>query len=198
MYLVGASGHGKVIFDILRLNSQKVQGFYDKNEQLESLLGHNVYPESQIKDEDQLIISIGDNSIRKKLSEKFKNNSYGKAIHPSAVLAKNIRIGEGSVVMAGAIINIDSLIGNHAIINTSSSVDHDCIIGDYSHIAPNTTLCGGVTVGEGTLIGAGAVVIPNVKIGAWALVGAGAVVVNDVPDGACVVGNPARVITSIK
>jgi acetyltransferase-like isoleucine patch superfamily enzyme len=50
----------------------------------------------------------------------------------------------------------------------------------------------------GSKIGANATLLPGVVIGADALVGAGSVVVRDVPDGQVVVGNPARVIRSIR
>jgi UDP-3-O-[3-hydroxymyristoyl] glucosamine N-acyltransferase len=57
-------------------------------------------------------------------------------IHPKAVVAKDVEIGEGVFVAAGSVINPGTRIGRNAIINTSSSVDHDCEIGDFVHVAP--------------------------------------------------------------
>ncbi|MEM7550854.1 MAG: acetyltransferase [Bacteroidota bacterium] len=194
MYLLGASGHAKVVIDILELSNQHIDCLFDKDESITHIQDYNVLPEQKIKQHYDLIISIGDNLTRKKVWEKFPYNKYGIGIHPRSIISKRVLVLPGSVVVGGAIINSDTVIGNHAIINTASSVDHDCKIGDFVHIAPNSTLCGGVTIGEGTLIGANAVVIPGIKVGKWCVVGAGSVVVNDIPDYSLVVGNPARVI----
>jgi len=163
-------------------------------------MGYNVFgPFDEIRlGDEELIISVGLNHIRKKIVEKLPENiRYGKAIHPSAIISEYAFLGEGTVVMQGAVIQSGVSIGNHCIINTSASVDHDCIIDDYVHISPNATLCGAVSMGEGSQIGAGAVVIPGIKIGKWSLVAAGAVVVKDVPDHVLVLGNPARVVKRI-
>jgi acetyltransferase EpsM len=194
MFLYGASGHAKVIIDILKLNRIEIKGLFDDNPTIRELIGIPCFgPYTSQNIDDLMIISIGDNKLRKKVSERF-NFSYGKAIHPSAIISADIKINDGTVIMGNTIINSDSIIGKHVIINTSASIDHDCIIGDYVHISPNATLCGGVTIGEGTHFGAAAVAIPNIKIGKWATIGAGAVVIRDVPDFAVVVGNPAKVI----
>lgn len=194
MYLIGASGHGKVILDILQVSGEEVVGFYDRDETLEQLGGYPVFSEEKLEADHRLLIAIGNNYIRKTLAERHRANRYATAIHPGAIVANTVQIGEGTAVMAGVVINTDTYIGKHAIINTSASVDHDCHIDDYVHISPNATLAGGVTIGEGTQVGAGAVVIPGVTIGKWAMVGAGAVIIDNVPDNAVVVGNPGRVI----
>jgi len=197
MYLYGASGHAKVIIDSLKASGKQVSGLFDDNPDVKKLLEYNVFgsfDEIRLGDE-ELIISVGLNDIRKKIVEKLPMNiRYGNAIHTSAIISKYASLGKGTVVMQGAVIQSCVSIGKHCIINTAASVDHDCIIEDFVHISPNATLCGAVSVGEGTLVGAGAVVIPGIKIGKWSLVAAGAVVVKDVPDNVLVLGNPARVV----
>lgn len=141
----------------------------------------------------QLLIAIGDNRIRYGLTQRIQH-PYATAIHPSALIDPSVSLGEGSVVLHGAILQADTQIGAHVIINTGASVDHDCAVADFGHIAPGAVVCGGVRIGVGTLIGAGAVICPNLTIGQWAVVGAGAVVTRPVPDYAVVVGNPARII----
>lgn len=194
MYLFGASGHAKVIIEILELQGIEVQGLFDDNPAIKNLLNYPVLPfnENLLKSS-QLIISIGDNNTRQRVVQKI-NAQYGITIHPKSTISKRSSLGEGTVVMAHAVINSSTQIGKHCIINTAESIDHDCIIGDYTHISPNATLAGNVTIGEGTWIGAGAVIIPGVKIGKWCVVGAGSVVIKDVPDGTKVVGNPGRSI----
>ena len=194
MYLYGASGHAKVIIDILRDMVIPVLGAFDKNPAIKDVGGIPVLGAEIEQELDKpVIISIGDNAIRQRVAEKLQVN-FGKAIHSSAIVSPSAAIGEGTVVMQGAIIQASANIGRHAIVNTGASIDHDCQIGDFAHISPGAVLSGNVQVGEGTHIGAGAVVIPNLKIGKWCKIGAGAVVIRDIPDGVTAVGNPARII----
>lgn len=194
MYLYGASGHAKVIMEILQSTGTAVSGIFDDNPDLLSLNGiqslgkyHN-----QLLDK-PLIISIGNNQIRARIAESL-TVEYGKAIAASAIVSPSAEIGAGTVVMQGAIVQASARIGRHNIINTGASVDHDCMIEDYVHISPHASLCGNIHVGEGTHIGAGATIIPNLRIGKWCKIGAGAVVIRDIPDFSTAVGNPARII----
>ncbi len=200
IYLYGASGHGKSILDTLLEDKKTFGGWFDDipNRKIGKLISAP-FPYGFVFEKDHLIISIGDNENRKKVVEKLELNkkpNYSKATHPRSILSKSVTIGEGTVVMAGAIINIDTIIGKHGIINTNASIDHDCQIGDFVHIAPGSTLCGGISIGSGTLVGAGATIIPNIKIGKGVIIGAGTVVISDIPDYSKVVGNPGRIINT--
>lgn len=195
MYLYGASGHAKVIMDILEASEEKVEALVDDNPNVKELQGHHVLHE--YNGLSPFIVSIGDNAIRKKIAEKLAYVAFGKAVHPSAIVSPSAIVDEGTVVMQGAIIQADARIGKHCIINTGASVDHECVIDDYTHIAPHCTLCGNVQVGEGTWIGAGTIVIPGVKIGRWSVVGAGSVVTKDLPDGVLAYGNNCKVVRYI-
>ena len=193
MYLYGASGHGKVVYDIVKACGVEVIAFIDKSPKTE-FLGVKVMDEQSFQSAgEKVIISIGDNKTRRILAQKLKA-SFGKAIHPSAIVASSVQIGSGTVVMHGAIIQADTIIGEHVIINTGSTIDHDCSLGDFVHVGPGANLCGNIQVGECTLIGAGSTVTPGRKIGSNCIVGAGTVIINDIPDGAVVVGNPGRII----
>ena len=196
MYLFGASGHGKVIKDILNANGIKVEAFVDDNPNVNECGGRPVLHDAMGLS--PMIVSIGVNRIRKMIVERLRaNNSaieFATAIHPSAVISPSAKIGEGTVVMAGAVINADAVIGNHCIVNTGATVDHDCVIGDYCHIAPGANVSGGTHIGEGTWIGVGACVIQCLNIGKWSFIGAGSVVVKDVSDGVVAYGNPCKVI----
>lgn len=196
MYLFGASGHGKVVKDILNANGVKVEAFVDDNPNVNECGGrpvvHNATGLSP------MIVSIGVNRIRKMIVERLKANNpdimFATAIHPSAVISPTAKIGEGTVVMAGAVINADAVIGNHCIINTGATVDHDCKIGDYCHIAPGVNISGATNVGEGTWVGVGSCVIQCLNIGKNCMIGAGSVVVKDIPDNVTAFGCPAKVI----
>lgn len=196
MYLIGGSGHAKVVFEIAKLAGYKVEGFFDDSE--ESKLFDLPYLGSivDLNDRFPYVIAIGSNYVRRKIALKYTGVNFCEAIvHPFTNLSNlDVDLGKGTVCMSGVTINPNSRVGEHCIINTSASIDHDCSLEDYVHISPNATLCGNVKIGEGSHIGAGAVVIPGVKIGKWCTIGAGSVVIRDVHDNAKVVGNPARIL----
>lgn len=189
--LFGASGHAKVIKEIIEAAGDTVGCLYDDAPHCEYIDDRPVLKASDFIVEGPLIISIGSNRVRKLISEKYQL-LYAKAIHPLAIVSPSAKIGDGTVVMQGAIIQSDTRIGRHCIINSGASIDHECVIADYVHISPHSTLCGNVHIGEGSWIGAGSTVIPGVKIGKWCIIGAGSVVINDIPDNTTAVGNPCK------
>lgn len=194
MYFYGASGHAKVVIEAWVESGGSVSGIFDDNEQVKSLLGITVtngFDVSAIRDH-RLILSIGSNAVRQTLAHRHQL-AYGNVVHPFTSISPTVRIGKGTVVLAGGIVTSDTVVGEHVIINTGASVDHDCKLGDFVHVAPQATICGHVNVGEGTLIGAGSTVVQNISIGKWATIGAGSVVVEDVPDFAVIMGVPGKI-----
>lgn len=190
--LFGASGHAKVIMDIIEAQANKVGCLYDDAPHCDHINNLPVYSASNVNVEGPLIVSIGSNKFRKMVVGRI-DVDFAKAIYPSATISSSVSIQEGSVIMQGVIIQADTKIGKHCIINSGASIDHECHIGDYVHIAPGSTLCGNVTIGEGTFVGAGTTVIQGIKIGKWCTIGAGSVVIRDLPDGSIAYGNPCKI-----
>ncbi len=195
--LFGASGHAKVIIDIIESNGYEVGYIFDDNPEIKLFLGREVvsnYSDEQLNS-NPLIISIGDNAARKEVFEKLKNVELSPAIaHPSAIISPYSKIGKGTVIMPNTIINSDAYIGENCIINTSAVIEHDCIIEDFAHISPNASLAGGVKIGESTHVGIGASIIQCIEIGENTIIGAGAVVNKNLPANCTAVGIPAKPI----
>lgn len=194
--IIGASGHGKVIADIIHQSGDQVMGFLDDDPTKKEIhqipvLG-KIEDTQKYKDDFCFIIGIGDNQIRKKIAERNPALNYYTAIHPTAVIGEGVRIGNGTAVMAGVVINVDADIGEHCIINTAAVIEHDCIIGDYTHVSPQACLCGNVHVGEECHIGAGVTVINNLSICLKCTIGIGAVVVSNIEKQGIYIGNPAK------
>ncbi len=196
VYLYGASGHAKVVMDIVRLAYLDIPCLIDDNPEVNELAGLPVVHSADGLS--PIIVTIGDCKIRKEIVRKLGDGKYLTVVHPNAIKAASVKLGNGSVVMAGAVLNPYVEVGNHCIINTGASLDHDVRISDFVHVAPHCTLCGEVEVGEGTWIGAGSTIIQQIHIGKNCYIGAGSVVVKDIPDNTLCFGNPARVIKRLK
>ena len=193
MIVYGASGHGKVIIDILKSQNMKISAVVDDNPDISEIADLPVF--QKINDANEsIVVAIGNNKIRKKVCSTIKNALAKPIFHTTAVIGSNVAIDLGTVIMANAVVNTSTIIGKNCIINTGCVVEHDVQLGDFVHISPGSIITGGVEIGAGTHIGAGATIIPGVKIGKWATIGAGAIVIRDVPDFAIVVGNPAKII----
>jgi sugar O-acyltransferase (sialic acid O-acetyltransferase NeuD family) len=201
----GAGGHAKVVVDVLaKMKRYEVVALLDDSAELHGTRrwgfpiwgGREQFPTLRKRGVTGLIVGLGDNRLRQSVYEDAAKAGIKMitAVHPSAQIGSRVRIGAGSLLVAGAVVNVDAEIGDDVIINTGATVDHDCRIGAHVHLSPGVHLAGGVTVGELTHIGIGAVVLPNVQVGRACIVGAGAVVRESIPDGAVVAGNPARLI----
>lgn len=194
LVIIGASGHGKVIADIAALNGYKDIIFLDDDETVKECAGYPVVAKTTEAPEGEIVVAIGNAEIRKQMMEFYESRRFPVLIHPMAVVAKDVCIGKGSVVMAGAVINPGTKIGQGTIVNTASSIDHDCILGDYVHVAVGAHLCGTVTVGDNTWIGAGTIISNNIEVCANCIIGAGAVVIKSLIEAGTYVGVPATYI----
>lgn len=199
--IFGSGGHGKVVLDILIESGHDILGFIDDNKDKAGqiirgfkVLGDWAYAKknSSVK----IALGIGNNRDREKIFRKVKNMDLVviSAIHPAAVVSKDISMGEGVTIMPGAIINTGAVLEDGVVINTAASIDHDSHLGRFSQVWPGAHLAGAVTVGEFSYIGTGAAVIQNINIGKNVIIGAGAVIISDVPDNVTIVGNPGKVI----
>ncbi|MBS5397876.1 MAG: acetyltransferase [Lachnospiraceae bacterium] len=202
LFIVGCSGHGKVIADIaLKQNKYDELLFLDDNPKSDSCLGIPVVGSStyeNITSEDEIIVAIGNSDIRQRLQEMYsqKGLKIATLIHPDAVIGTGVKIDVGTVVMAGAVINPDAVIGKGVIINTGATVDHDDVICDYVHISVGAHIAGTVTIGRRTWVGIGASVSNNLSICKDCIIGAGAVVVKSIKNSGNYVGVPAARLAS--
>jgi sugar O-acyltransferase (sialic acid O-acetyltransferase NeuD family) len=199
--ILGASGHGRVLADTAECCGwSSVQFFDDAWPGLQFnhtwvVCGDSSALLERISQFDGVLVAIGDNRTRQaKLRELLAAGArLATLIHPSAVVSRYATIEPGSVVLAGAMVNVGVRMGLGTILNTGCSVDHDCVLGAAVHISPGARLAGGVCVGDLTWVGIGASVRQSIRLGEGVMVGAGAAVVADVADGVTVVGVPARV-----
>lgn len=194
LIIIGASGHGKVVADIAKKCGYTDIVFLDDNQSIKECLGYPVLGAASLisKLEGDVFVAIGDTEIRKNIMQRYEERDFPVLIHPRAVVAEDVMIGIGTIVMAGTVINPGTKIGRGVIVNTSSSIDHDCEVGDYTHVSVGAHLSGQVIVEDNVWIGAGAIISNNVSICGRCLIGAGAVVIRDIVEPGTYVGVPAK------
>jgi len=205
--IIGASGHAKVVIDILETKGEyRIVGLIDLcRKKGERFFGYEILGNDEHRKDichqygiGHLFIAIGDNWLRHQVHQKIistdKDISFVTAVHPSAVIGRDVIIEYGSVVMAGAVVNSSSRIDRFCIINTAASIDHDCHLKDFASVAPNACLGGNVTIDSHSAISIGATVKQGIHIARHTVVGAGATVLDDLPGEVLCYGTPARVI----
>lgn len=205
--IIGArpDGHAKVVLDIFEKNGQyEVIGFLDDDPNKWGIHIRNIRVLGEIsllaslrrKEIEGAIVAIGNNETRRRLGAEAQKAGFEivNAIHPTVITARDVSIGKGVVICAGAIINPGSKIGNYVTINTSATIDHDNVLEDGVNVSPGAHTSGRVYIREDAFIGTGGIIIPDICIGKGAVVGAGAVVIGDVKDYDVVAGVPARSI----
>ncbi|HEX4299949.1 MAG TPA: acetyltransferase [Gammaproteobacteria bacterium] len=203
--IIGSSGHAKVVIDIVeRAEVGRIAGLIDDFRAAgETTLGYPVL--GKVGDLPRLcsehaleggVVAVGDNFARARLVGAIRATSpdfdFPAAVHPAAILGRDVSVDEGAVVMAGAVVNPCSRLGRFCILNTGASLDHDSTLAEFASLAPGARTGGGVSVEPYAAIGIGAVVVQGVRIGEHAVIGAGATVLEDVPAYSVAHGTPAR------
>ncbi len=84
-------------------------------------------------------------------------------------------------------------IGNNCTITHTTILTHDG--STKMHIGYSRV--GRVKIGDNVFIGQNSVILPGVKIGSNVVVGTGSIVMGDIPDNSVVMGNPARIISTL-
>jgi UDP-perosamine 4-acetyltransferase len=197
LYLLGGGGHARVVLDALRAAGLDVDAIVDPEKAGSSAFGLPVLRGNP--NEGRFLVTVG--QIR---ATPTRERIWSEAIaaglraaeafvdRTALVPATDVQVGEGSIVLAGALLGVGTRVGVNCIVNHRALIEHDCVVGDHAHVSPGAILGGSVRIGRRSHVGIGAVIRQGITIGDDATVGAGAVVVDDVENGATVVGVPAR------
>lgn len=203
LVIFGAGGHAKVVIETC-IGTAFRPIVCLGNSRWARLVGVTVEPEAAAMQWRErgvrfAFVAIGNNAARDRVAAQAVSLGFELAVvvSPHAWVSPTAKLGPGTVVMAGAVIQVEASIGMCGIVNTGASIDHECLLGRAVHAAPHSTLCGNVIAGDRVWIGAGSTVIEGRRLADDVFVAAGATVVCDMaePNIRCA-GVPARVMRS--
>lgn len=212
MIFWGASGHAKVLRECMKSSGLNLRALFDNNENTTSPFGdvplyhgkkgfENWISERDFDEDIGFLVAIGsDNKGRIDIQEYLESHRLKPLIarHPTAFISDDVKVGNGSQILAKSSICVESIINRGCIINTGVIIDHECYIGDGVHICPGAHITGLVIIEDYAMVYSGATILPRIRIGKGAIVGAGSVVRKDVEPYTIVVGNPAKFLRKIK
>ena len=182
--LIGGGGHCVSVIDVIENDNKfNILGILDSNIKENNVLGYkilggdNLIPEL-VNENTYFLITVGQiksYSTRKKIAEILIENKAKLAtiISTLAYVSKHATIGEGSIIMNGAVVNTKSTIGKNCIINTKSNVEHGVSIGDFCHLSTCAVVNGDSVIENGTFIGSNATISNDVLIKENSIISAG-------------------------
>lgn len=203
LLVVGAGGHGRVVADAAEsIGSWKEIVFADdrfpemKASGRWNVIGSLRNFEDLLPERGDFVVAVGSAALRLSVLERGQQRGLRSPciVHPRAFVSSDVSLGDGTVVLAGAVINTGAKIGRASIINSGAVVEHDCQLGDGVHVCPGACIAGEVAIGPRCWVGIGAVIRQCLSLESDVTLGAGAVCVASIRSAGTYVGNPARLV----
>ena len=185
LILIGAGGHSRSCIDVIEQQGQyKIVGLIGTPDEIHSqhlgyaVIGTDRDLQELSKTYQYALITIGQiqtSEHRTRLYQQATQHGFKLpiVIAPTAYVSRQAKLGAGSIVMHGAIVNVGSLVGNNCIINTNALIEHDATVEDHCHISTGSILNGDVKIGAGSFIGSGSIINQGIVVGNNCLVGMG-------------------------
>ncbi len=193
--LLGAGGHARSCIDAIEQEGRfRVAGLVGADAETGGtvlgypILGNDGELPSLLRRYCRALVTVGqiknpDTRIRLfALAQQF-GCELPVVISPRAYVSRHAKIGRGTIVLHGAVINAGAEVGDNCIVNTSAVIDHDAIVGSHCHISTTAVLNAGVKVGAGTFVGSNTSIRQNLEIGSCCVIGMGQVVTACCVDG---------------
>ena len=161
LLILGAGGFGKTIAE-MAVESKEFDrvSILDDNSTDPRVVGRlEEYPRF-VRGYQQALVAIGNNALRMELIENLLQ--AGCRVPPfafrPAYLSPSAKLGDGCLILPGAVVNTCAEIGRGALINCGAVVDHEAQVGPGAHICLNAVVKAAAQVPAGRKIEAGQVV----------------------------------------
>ncbi|UUX48354.1 acetyltransferase [Nisaea acidiphila] len=202
VHIVGCGGHAKVIAAMIEGGTRyEVASFVDRDARAEAtfldrpVIGENAFLAAGSGE--AVVVGLGEWLRRKDAVARLRAagwTDFPAVIDPSAVVAADVQVGEGAVLMPGTVVNPGTEIGAFCVLNTGAVLDHDCSMADGSALAPGVTVGGGCRIGAGAYLGIGASLAHGCSVGNGAVLGGGGFLMQDAGPGEFWAGVPATFV----
>jgi sugar O-acyltransferase (sialic acid O-acetyltransferase NeuD family) len=184
--LIGNGGHAREVMAQMGVNLLR---FVD-----DKYVDNDTLPLSQFNPTKHIaMVAVADSRDRYDIIKRLpKETQFFTFIHPTALLLKDIEIGEGSFIGAYSILTTNIKIGKHALLNRGNQIGHDCVIGDYFSAMPNAVVGGNVNIKDKVYMGSCANMREKINITNDVIIGMNAAVVKDIEESGIYIGVPSK------
>lgn len=201
---IGGGGHCKSVIAAAESSGRTIFGILDIPENVgREVLGYKIIGTDddivQYIAQCDFVVTVGqikDSSIRENLHQKLSKEGgiLTTIVASSAIVSRHATIGQGTVILHGAVIDASATIGNNCIVNTLANVGHDAVVGDFSHISTGAMVNGNCTIGNGVFLGSQSVMLNGISICDKCIVSAGSFVRKSIKYEGIYAGNPAILV----
>lgn len=135
-------------------------------------------------DTHRVIMAMGYNDLnrtRETMFFRIKAMGYSveRYIHPHARIYTNNPLGEGCVVLPGAVIEPHARVGANTMLWSNVTLGHHSSVGDHCWVAAGSVISGNAKVLHNTFLGVSSTVVNDVTVGEFNVVGASALITRD-------------------
>jgi sugar O-acyltransferase (sialic acid O-acetyltransferase NeuD family) len=191
LILIGAGGHARACIDVIEhLGTLEIAGLIGTKEELQhECMGYRVIATDSdlpklAKQYQYALITVGQiksplvrqSLYRQALALGFKLPAITS---PTAHVSRHAVVGDGTIVMHGAIVNAGARVGNNCIVNSNALIEHDATVGDHCHISTGAIVNGTANIGLGSFVGSGSIIKQGITLGSNCVVGMGLSVRHD-------------------
>lgn len=185
LFLIGGGGHCVSVIDVIEQTEKfNIQGILDVKEKVGSkVLNYPVIGTDRelekLKAKDRyFLITLGQIQSADLRMMLFSNGTdiglnWATVVSPLAYISKHAKIGEGTTVMHGVLVNAGAVVGRNCILNTKSLIEHEAQIHDHCHIATGAIVNGQCEVGAESFVGSLSVLRQNLVLPPKSFVQAG-------------------------
>jgi sugar O-acyltransferase (sialic acid O-acetyltransferase NeuD family) len=210
LFIIGAGGFGREVLEwALAMPAAgrdwEVAGFLDSRSNIldgvslpVGIVGSPM--DHVVRGEHRYVCALGDPRQRMEYSRQIRQRGgqFVSVVHPSVIVGRNCRIGQGCILCPHVILTADVTLGDLVVVNCYSIAGHDVTIGEGTTISPHCSITGYAQLGMGVFLGTHASILPKAVVHDFAVVGAGSVVLRRVPANTTVIGVPARTVCTAK